>query len=102
MDPLHLYCRSKIGKYLYVLIPEDKHLENTIPSWNGRIRTIKEEVKTIVHDAQETIVQKMNELIKGTKDEIKNEFKNEIKKLEARFIALEQRNLCQNHSSDDS
>eukprot|EP00210_Caulerpa_lentillifera_P003348 g3194.t1 len=52
---------EKIGKYLYVLVLEDKQLEKSVPFWKGRMRTIKEDVRKIVLDSHEEMTQKIDQ-----------------------------------------
>eukprot|EP00210_Caulerpa_lentillifera_P003347 g3193.t1 len=54
--------KESIGKYLYVLVPEEKHLKKDETSWNGRMIAIKEDVKKIVLDSQEEMTKKINQL----------------------------------------
>jgi len=92
-------CRKEIGKYLYVLIPEDKQLEDNVPFWKGRIPAIKEDVRAIVQNSQECTIKNMNEMIMGLKDDM-NRLEQRIterleeritSRLEERFLLLEQR-----------
>lgn len=100
-------CRKEIGKYLYVLIPEDKQLDYNVPLWKGRIPAIKEDVKAIVRDSQECTIKNMNEAIMRLKDDM-NRLEQRItekleeritSRLEERFMLLEQRITDRERSS---
>eukprot|EP00210_Caulerpa_lentillifera_P003362 g3206.t1 len=52
---------GKIGKYLYVIMPQDKQLEKSVPFWKGRMTNIKDDVKNIVSDSQTILMQKMDQ-----------------------------------------
>lgn len=87
--------RMKIGKYLYVLIPEDKQLTENVPFWKGRISTIKEDVTKIARDSQNQLRQNIDDLFKILREDIKNDMRSLeeriTKSMEERFMRLEQR-----------
>eukprot|EP00210_Caulerpa_lentillifera_P008149 g7783.t1 len=63
---------AKIGKYLYVLIPEDNELETSVPFWRGRMTNIKEDVRQIVLDSQNALTKNTNQLARKLDQQIEN------------------------------
>eukprot|EP00210_Caulerpa_lentillifera_P003425 g3268.t1 len=86
---------EKIGRYLYVLIPESKQVENSASAWKGRMTTIKDDVKKIVIDSQKIMAQNMDKLtqnINAKTEDMGEMFKllrGDIKSLEERIKTLE-------------
>jgi len=93
----YFHARTKTNKYLYVLMPEDKQLDENVNFWKGRIPTIKEDVQNIVMESQNQMSQHTSEMFKTLMDEIKGfsedltSFKDDINGLKEQVRTLEQR-----------
>eukprot|EP00210_Caulerpa_lentillifera_P001037 g1000.t1 len=71
---------SDIGKYLYVIVPEDADSSEETTLWQGRVKTIEENIQKIVTESQANIMKNIKKDIKLLEDDVKG-IKNDIKSL---------------------
>eukprot|EP00210_Caulerpa_lentillifera_P003430 g3273.t1 len=80
---------SDIGKYLYVIVPKDDDLSDEMTLWQGRVKTIEENVRKIVTESQATIMENMRRDIKLLEDNLESNINTLEENMRADMSTLE-------------